>query len=238
MGELKNKSALVTGASKGIGKAIALALAVDGYDVAICARNMEGLEALEQEIQKKNPRVRVSLKTCDFSSQKQLEELAKWAEKEFPDLDVLVNNVGYYHRKSLLNEAPNVFGESMQINLNTAHYLSVQFGRIMRDAKKGHIFSISSIASRHPVKEAGSYTVTKFALAGLTQVLREELRDSGVKVTEIIPSSTLTSSWEGTGVSPDKFVWPEDIAKAILLCLSISKGANIDEILIQPVQPI
>lgn len=238
MGNLLNKAALITGASKGIGKAIALALAVEGYDLALCARNMEGLEDVEREIQRKNPSVRVFLKSCDFSSQNQLEELADWVEEQFPVLDVLVNNVGYYHRKSLLDEAPDVLSESMQINLNTAHYLSVHFGRIMRGAKKGHIVSISSIASRDPVKEAGSYTITKFAMAGLTQVLREELRDSGVKVTEIIPSSTLTSSWEGTGISADKFIWPEDIAKTIVLCLSMSKGANIDEVVIKPVKPI
>lgn len=238
MSQLLGKSALITGASKGIGKAIALALAAEGYDLAICARNLTGLEELEREIQQINPSIQVFLMACDFSHETEIEKLAMWVEKKFPVLDVLVNNVGVYERVSLLKEGPDELGKHMQVNLNTPHYLSVYFGRIMRDAKKGHIFSITSIASRYPVKEAGSYTITKFALSGLTQVLREELRDFGVKVTEVIPSSTLTSSWEGTTIPAEQFIWPEDIAKIIVTCLSLSHGANIDEVVIKPVKPI
>ena len=238
MSQLIGKSALVTGASKGMGKAIAIALATEGYDLAVCARNLEGLEELEREIRKKNPAVKVYLKACDFSYEKNVEELAQWVEDKFPVLNVLVNNVGLYERISLLKEGPDVLNRHMQVNLNTAHFLSAYFGRIMRDAGKGHIFSITSIATREPVKEAGSYTITKFALSGLTQVLRKELRSFGVKVTEIIPSSTFTSSWEGTTIPADQFIWPEDIAKTLLACLSMSKGANIDEVVIRPVMPI
>ena len=238
MSQLIGKSALVTGASKGMGKAIAIALATEGYDLAVCARNLEGLEELEREIRKKNPAVKVYLKACDFSYEKNVEDLAQWVEDKFPVLNVLVNNVGLYERISLLKEGPDVLNRHMQVNLNTAHFLSAYFGRIMRDAGKGHIFSITSIAAREPVKEAGSYTITKFALSGLTQVLRKELRSFGVKVTEIIPSSTFTSSWEGTTIPADQFIWPEDIAKTLLACLSMSKGANIDEVVIRPVMPI
>lgn len=238
MSQLLEKSALITGASKGMGKAIALALAAEGYDLAICARHLVGLEELEHEIQQENPSIKVFLKACDFSNEKEVEELARWVEEKFPVLDVLVNNVGIYERVSILKEGPNVLGKHMQVNLNTPHYLSAYFGRIMRDARKGHIFAITSIASREPVKEAGSYTVTKYALSGLTQVLREELRDFGVKVTEVIPSSTLTSSWEGTTVPAEQFIWPEDIAKIIVTCLSLSHGANIDEVVIKPVKTI
>jgi short-subunit dehydrogenase len=106
----------------------------------------------------------------------------------------------------------------------------------MRDAGKGHIFNITSIASREPVPAAGAYTITKFALEGLTKVLREELRKSGVKVTEIIPGSTLTSSWEGTEISAEEFVLPEDIAKVLVTCLSLSSGANIEEVIIRPIR--
>lgn len=233
MSVLNGKSALITGASKGMGKTIALALAVEGYDLAICSRNIETLQELESEIQKKNPSVKVYLKICDFSLSKEVEKLAEWVEDNFPTLDVLVNNVGIYERVSLLNEGPNVLGDHMQVNLYAPHYLSNYFGRIMRDAKKGHIFNITSIASREPVTAAGSYTITKFALSGLTKVLREELRESGVKVTEIIPGSTLTSSWDGTEIPPEQFVQPEDIAKVVLSCLSLSPGANIEEVVIK-----
>jgi short-subunit dehydrogenase len=234
MNILKGKSALITGASKGIGRALALALAREGYDLALCSRNIEELQKLKNEIQNENATVKVFLKSCDFSSSKEVEQLAEWVEKKFPVLDVLVNNVGIYERVTLLNEGPNVLNNHMQINLYTPHFLSKYFGQIMRDARKGHIFNITSIASRDPVAAAGSYTITKYALTGLTKVLREELRKSGVKVTEIIPGSTLTSSWEGTEVPVEQFVWPEDIAKVLLTCLSLSPGANIEEVIIKP----
>lgn len=236
MGILIGKSALITGASKGMGRAIALALATEGYDLALCARNIEGLQDLENEIQKRNPSVKVFLKACDFSISREVEQLASWVETHFPVLDVLVNNVGIYERVSLLKEGPNVLNDHMQVNLYTPHFLSNYFGQIMRDAAKGHIFNITSIASREPVTAAGAYTITKFALMGLTKVLREELRNFGVKVTEIIPGSTLTSSWEGTDVPAEQFVLPEDIAKVLLTCLSLSPGANIEEVVIQPVK--
>lgn len=236
MGVLNGKSALITGASKGIGKAIALALAAEGYDLALCARKIEGLQEVENEIQKKNPSVKVFLKACDFAIDKEVEQLAAWTETHFPDLDVLVNNVGMYERVSLLEEGPNVFNNHLQVNLNTPHFLSHYFGKIMRDAGKGHIFNITSIASREPVPAAAAYTITKFALEGLTKVLREELRKAGVKVTEIIPGSTLTSSWEGTEIPAEEFVLPEDIAKVLVTCLSLSSSANIEEVIIRPIR--
>lgn len=236
MNEKNGRSALVTGASKGMGRAIALALGLEGYNLAICARNIEDLKMLEEEILKKNPSVKVFLKACDFSDEKEVEQLAKWVESRFSVLDVLVNNVGIYERVSMLKEGPNVLNEHMQINLFTPHYLSNYFGKIMRDARKGHIFNITSVASRNPVSAAGAYTITKYALTGLTKVLREELRKFGVKVTEIIPGSTLTSSWEGTEVPAEQFVLPEDIAKVILTCLSLSAGANIEEVTIKPIK--
>src|SRR5690606_28445377 len=107
-------------------------------------------------------------------------------------------------------------------------------GRSMRGNRHGHIFNISSIASREPVPSAGTYTVTKFAVRGLTHVLREELRPHNVKVTEIIPGSTLTSAWEGTEIPAKQFILPADIAEAIVTCLRMSDDANVEEIVIKP----
>jgi len=230
------KSALVTGASKGMGRAIAGALAAQGYDLAICARKREDLEDLADELAKKHPGITVHIQSCDLSSQGEVEELAQWAAHHFPFLDVLVNNAGLYKRFSLLNEDKDVMRESMQVNLFAPHYLSTYFGRIMREAHEGHIFTITSIAARQPVVAAGSYTVTKVALAGLTNVLREELRDYGVKVTEIIPGSTLTSSWEGTEIPQEQFIQAEDVAQAVVASLSMSEGANFDEVVIKTVK--
>ena len=104
----------------------------------------------------------------------------------------------------------------------------------MRLNKAGHIINICSSASITPVNEAGSYTVTKFALLGLTKVLRQELMQHNVKVTAIIPGSTLTNSWAGTSIPENRFIAAEDIANAVMYCLSVSSGANVDEIIINP----
>jgi short-subunit dehydrogenase len=104
----------------------------------------------------------------------------------------------------------------------------------MREQKSGYIINICSIAALSPVAEAGSYTVTKFALHGLTKVLRLELMRHNVKVTAILPGSTLTSYWEGTTLPEDCFVAAEDIANAVMYCLNTKGGANPDEIVISP----
>lgn len=236
MSSENRKSALITGASKGMGRAIALSLAEEGYDLALCARNIEGLQRVAEEIEARNPQVKVYLKVCDFLQQKEIEDLAYWGREHFHNLDVLVNNVGIYERVSLLDEDLNALNKHMQVNLNGPHFLSAYFGDIMREAGKGHIFNITSIAAREPVAAAAAYTITKFALEGLTKVLREELRRHGVKVTEIIPGSTLTSSWDGTDIPAEDFVLPEDIAKVIVSCLSLSAGANIEEVIIRPIK--
>src|SRR5690606_15965230 len=107
---------------------------------------------------------------------------------------------------SILNETDADFRDQLNLNYRAPHLICRAIGRLMRDQRRGHIINITSIASREPVPEAGSYTVTKYALMGLTHVLREELRGYGVHVTEIIPGSTLTSSWEGTDIPAERFV--------------------------------
>src|SRR5690606_27750258 len=159
-----------------------------------------------------------------------------WLDRENLGIEVLVNNVGLFEPAGLFEEAPDALERHMQVNVFAAYQLSAHIARQMRMRRQGHIINISSVASRQAIPAAAAYTVTKYALAGLTAVLREELRTAGVKVTEIIPGSTLTASWEGTEVPASEFVLPEDIADAVLSILKMSPGANVDEILIRPLK--
>src|SRR3546814_8983322 len=170
---------------------------------------------------------------CDFSEHEQLVKLIEWVEGQTANVDVLVNNVGIFKPVSVLEETNEDFHRQLQVNYITPHLLSRAVGRRMRQNRRGHIFNISSIASREPVSSAGTYTVTKFAVRGLTHVLREELRPHDVKVTEIIPGSTLTSSWEGTEIPAERFILPADIAEAVVTCLRLSDGATVEEIVIK-----
>ncbi|MEO8795231.1 MAG: SDR family oxidoreductase [Daejeonella sp.] len=227
-------NAIVTGGTKGIGKAICLKLAANNCSLAVCARNWTDLQNLKNEIAEKFPGVQVVLFKADLEKPKDVLDFADFVNSEFKFVDILINNAGIFIPSAFLDEDENAFEKQMQINLNTPVVLSRIFGLKMRDQKKGHIFNICSVASLNPAENAGSYSVTKFALLGLTKVLRMELKSFGVKVTAVLPGSTLTASWEGTTIPADKFVKPDDVADAIVNTLKMSPGANVDEIIITP----
>lgn len=228
-------NALVTGATKGIGKAIAQHLAANKYNLALCARNANELNQLCTELQGFYPQQKFICLPTDCAKAIELKRFADFVKEHFSSLDVLINNAGLYVPAKLLDEDESLFDQHMKLNVHAAYYLSKFFGREMRDRKSGHIFNICSIASLKPVVSAGSYSVSKFALLGLSKVLREELMPHKVKVTAVIPGATLTDSWKGTSLPTGRFVNPEDVAGAIINCLQMTAGANVDEIIIRPV---
>lgn len=229
------KNVLITGATKGIGRAVALAFAKIGVNLAICARNNDDLLAFKKELFAINPAVKVFTSATDCSIKQQLLEFAIAAEKELGFISIIVNNVGVYEFSGILYDADGTFDKQISTNLMPAYELYRYFGKAMVAAHEGHIFNICSLASLNPIAEAGSYSVTKYALLGLTKVMRLEMQPHGVKVTAVIPGWTLTSSWEGQQVDKDKMVLPGDIASAIINIYKMSPGANVDELIIKPV---
>ncbi len=139
-----------------------------------------------------------------------------------------------YAYSSILDDGDETFEKEVNTNLAPAYWLYRYFGKSVIAAREGHIFNICSVVSVNPIAEAGTYSVTKYALLGLTKVMRLEMQQHGVKVTAIIPGSTLTDSWKGITVDKDKMVLPEDIASAIMNIYKMSAGANVDEIVIRP----
>ncbi|HTI61148.1 SDR family oxidoreductase [Mucilaginibacter sp.] len=228
-------NALITAATKGMGRATAIALARDGISLAICARNEQELEAFKLELLEMNPGIQVMTQTVDGSVKDQLLGFAASAEKELGFISIIVNNLGMFDPVSILDESDEAFDKQLNTNLMPAYHLYKHFGKKMIAKREGHIFTICSVAALDPIAAAGSYSVTKVALLGLTKVMRAELQPHGVKVTAVIPGSTLTNSWAGTTISEDKFILPEDIASAIVNTYKMSAGANVDEIIIRPV---
>ncbi|MFN0293207.1 SDR family oxidoreductase [Pedobacter helvus] len=224
--------AIITGVTKGIGKAIAIALAKKGYDIIGCARNSEELRGFETEIRSYG--VNVLAIKADCSKKEEviafIDKAIEFAEK----IDVLVNNVGVFYPGSLLEEEDDVFEMQQQTNVNATYYIAKYVGKMMREQGFGHIFNICSVASKMPVENAGSYSVTKAAMLSLNHVLRRELAAYKVKVTAIIPGATYTASWGGTTLDKAKFVQPEDVAAALITVLNLSDGANVDELTITP----
>ncbi|PTQ98012.1 NADP-dependent 3-hydroxy acid dehydrogenase YdfG [Mucilaginibacter yixingensis] len=228
-------NAIITGATRGMGRAISIAFAKEGFNLAVCARNAGELEAFKQELLQINPQIKVAAVTADISLKEQIHAFASQAEQELGDINIIVNNAGIYQPTSILDDEDSVFNRLMNTNLLPAYELYRYFGKKLIAARRGHIFTICSSASKNVVKEAGTYSVTKFALLGLNNVMRQEMQQYGVKVTAVIPGSTLTSSWDGTTIPAERFILPEDIASAIVNAYKMSPGANVDEIVMMPV---
>ena len=229
------ENVIITGATKGMGRSIAIAFAKQGLNLAICSRNSEELLLLQDEIKKINPDVNVIARQTDCSIKDEVLALAGFAEQQLGSISVIVNNVGAYEPSSILDDEENTFNKLLNINLMPTYELYRYFGKTMMAAGNGHIFTICSIAALNPVAEAGMYSVTKSAQLSLSNIMRLEMQAYGVKVTTILPGSTLTESWKDTTLSRDKFVLPEDVAAAIISAYNLSAGANVDEIVIKPV---
>ncbi len=229
------KNAIITGATKGMGRAIAIAMAKEEINLAICARNEKDLNNFKEELQSINPHINVVIQVADGSIKAELLQFAAAAEQQLGAINIIVNNLGIFEPTSILNENEHTFDKQLNTNLMPAYHLYQYFGKKMMAARNGHIFTICSVASLNPIAEAGAYSVTKFALLGLTKIMRLEMQPYNVKVTAVIPGSTLTDSWSGTEVDKDRFIAPEDIASAIINIYKMSAGANVDEIIIKPV---
>ncbi|MDP9047567.1 MAG: SDR family oxidoreductase [Bacteroidota bacterium] len=229
------KNALITASTKGMGRAIAIAFAKEGINLAICSRNAADLNAFKEELQAINSSIKVVTSVTDCSVKQQLLAFADGAEQQLGFISIIVNNVGMYQHSSMLDDNDDAFETQVHTNLAPAYELYRYFGKKMINAREGHIFTICSAASLTPIPEAGTYSVTKYALLGLTKTMKLEMQQYGVKVTAVIPGSTLTDSWKGMEVDKDKMVLPEDIASAIINTYKMSAGANVDEIIIKPV---
>jgi len=231
------KTALITGASNGMGKAISLSLAGEGYNLIICARNEKNLLNFQKEILEIYPQISVIAIPADLSKKVETLALAERVLEEWGGIEVLINNVGQYETGTLVGGEDELMEQMMNINFYSAYYLSKLLGKGMAERRKGHIINIVSIAGKEPVLGAGSYSISKFALQGLCKNLRLELKPFNVCVTAILPGSTLTGSWEGQKVDPNTLISPQDIALMVLSSLRLSPGANLEEIEIRPIHP-
>ncbi|MAZ38199.1 SDR family oxidoreductase [Salibacteraceae bacterium] len=227
--------AIVSGATKGIGKAITLALANEGYDLGLGARNLEELDFLRKEIQAIYPNIEVITKSVDFSQKHETRNFAETFLNYWGDIDILVNNVGVYEEDSLDDLSENGLMNMFNVNFFSAMRLTQPFLPEFKKRKSGHIINICSVLSKKMRKRAVSYSLSKQALYSYTKILRSELRDYDVKVTAILPGSTNTASWDGLDAPVDDFVQPEDVANGVLM--AIKSNGLVEEFEIKPINP-
>lgn len=223
---------VVSGGSKGIGKAVVKRFAREGFRVAAFARNKEHLDILEKEL-KSDGCSQLLLVQTDASDKVAVQQFASDVLHKMGTPDVLVNNAGIFKPGQLLNEEDNILELLLKTNVESAYHLTRALVPSMKNNKKGHVFNICSTASIIPYTNGGSYCISKFALLGMSKVLREELKESAVRVTSVLPGATLTDSWAGSPLPESRFIQAEDIAESIWNTYSM-KTAVVEELLIRP----
>ncbi len=224
---------VVTGASKGIGKAIAEKFAVPGNQVFICARNKDALIKFAEEPGNKDPVV-IKYFVADLADKNDIIKFADWLLKQNVAIDILVNNAGQFIPGSVYNEEEGSLEKMIAVNLYSAYHLTRKLLPSMMEKKSGHIFNMCSIASLQAYNNGGAYSISKFALMGLSKNLREEMKPYNIKVTAVYPGAVYTSSWEGAGIDPARIIEANDIAEVIYAASNLSPQACIEDIVIRP----
>ena len=229
-----NKLIVVTGGSKGIGRAIIEKFAAHGFDVATCARNQEDLKKLELQIKKSFPTVNVYTTTADMADREQTKSFIDFISELRRPVDVLVNNAGYFVPGSISTEPEGTLESMIHANLYSAYHTTRGLVQAMKEKKAGHIFNMCSIASIKAYSNGGSYAISKFAMLGFSKCLREELKEFGIRVTAILPGATRTSSWDESDEPEERFMKAEDVADTIYSAYSISGRSVVEEVIIRP----
>ena len=224
---------IITGASKGIGRAIAEQFAAAGHTLIICSRGEKPLYDTVAFLQTNYPQCTVKARVVDLSNKEQVKAFGVWC-LGFGVPDILVNNAGQFIPGSIHNEADGVLEQMMETNLYSAYHLTQVILPSMIEAKAGHVFNICSIASLHAYPNGGSYSISKFALLGFSKNLREEMKPYGVKVTAVCPGATMSASWDGFEIDPKRIMEAEDIAKMVYAAAQLSPQAVVEDIIMRP----
>lgn len=228
-----NKIAIITGANKGIGKAISLGLAHLGYRTILIARNKNDLESVAQKI-RTNGGSTPELFQLDITDSFKTKSLLKHIIKKFNRIDVLVNNAGIYFDGSLDISEEN-FRKMLDTNLNAQHTILTEVVPIMKTQRSGYIFNVASRAGKIGFAGSGAYSASKFALVGLNESLYRELNPLGIRVTALCPGwvNTKMAVKAGTPLKEKQMIQPEDLFKTIDWLLSLSPGACVKEVVIE-----
>ena len=229
MQELKGKIALITGGSRGIGKAIALALAKEGVNVAITGRNEEKLKEVVQEIERKG--VKSAYAVFDITSKTEVYGALEKLQKDFGKVDILVNNAGIATFGGILEMEDEKWEEIVKTNLFGAYYVVKAVVPSMVERKTGDIINISSTAGLKGNAMTSAYSASKFGLIGMSESMMLELRKQNIRVTTLMPSTIASDMSKEvlkiTDGNPEKVLQPEDFAELVVDLLKLNKRAML-----------
>ena len=228
------KTVVITGGTRGIGLALAKKFAQNNFNIAFCSRNEDAVNAVGKELSLINSEALIIGHACDVSKEK---EVLKFAEKvigSFETIDILINNAGVFIPGEVLKEEDGMLKKMIDTNLFSAYHMSRALVDSMITQKSGYIFNIASIAGLQAYPNGGSYSISKFAMIGLGKALREELKPHGIRVTNVMPGATWTSSWEGADLPEERLMSAEDIASSVFDIYHLSKRTVVEDIVLRP----
>ena len=228
---MSRKIAVVTGGTKGIGRAIVEKLYGEGYEVITCARSQADLDDLVSALSQGS---KVHAFKADLSQNHSVKVFAQQVLSVGGEIDLLVNNTGVFLPGSVLEEHPDNLDTMLRTNLWSAYSLTRLLVPSMLEAGTGHIFNMCSVASLMAYPSGGSYCISKYALLGFTRVLREELKDRGIRVTAIMPGATWSDSWKGIEEPDSRLMQAKDVAEMIWTSYQLSPSAVVEDIIMRP----
>jgi 3-oxoacyl-[acyl-carrier protein] reductase len=232
---LSGQVAVVTGASRGMGAAIARRLATMGATLIASARNPEALSQTAQSIRENGGECEAV--PCDVTNLAQVEALGRAVEKKYGRADILVNNAGLGNFQRKLHELPpDEWDLIFNTNLRGPFYLMRTFVPLMIRGNSGHIINISSLAGKNALPNGAAYAASKWGLNGLSASVAEELRAYNIRVSVISPGSTATEFGDHSAKNESKMLTPGDIAHAVAMIVTQSPQSFVSEISIRPTQ--
>ena len=219
---------LVTGASRGIGRAIVQRFAAEGCTVIACARGEAGLAALKAELPA------IDTIACDMRDGIAVDALVGDVLARHGKVDLLVNNAGAYRPGRIVDEDDDALLDMLQANLFGAYRLSKRLLPAMIARRSGMVLNVCSTASIAAYPNGGSYSIAKHALHGFSRNLREEMKPHGVRVVALLPGATLTASWDGVPLPAERLMPAEDVAEIAWAAWNMSARTVIEDIVMRP----
>ncbi|MCC6186255.1 MAG: SDR family NAD(P)-dependent oxidoreductase [Chitinophagaceae bacterium] len=227
------KTAIITGATQGIGAAIAAHLAKEHFTLIVCSLSIKDLETLQKTLTDLGS-PKVYIKSADLGNKDAAKDFAHFALNCAPHIDMLVNNAGIFIPGDILEEEEGQLEMMLDLNLIAPYAITRIIAPKMKTQKSGHIFNICSVASLKAYPMGGSYSISKYALLGFSENLRQELKMDKIKVTAICPGATNSRSWAGSGVPEERIMPAADVAIALWSAYSMSANTDVETIVMRP----
>ena len=228
--DLKKKTAIITGAGRGIGRQIALDLAKEGCNIFICSRSGSELEAVKKQSLEYG--IQCGYLAVDLTILSNVHALVQEAKSMFGSIDILINNAGILIQDGVLNVTEAQWDQTMNVNLKASFFLAQEVLRLMIQQQSGYIINMISTAAICVPPGITSYGASKAGMIGASQALYEEGKLYGVKVSMIFPGMTDTEMLRaaGTGTTSEQWMLPEDISACVMFLLKTSPRMVIKEI--------